>query len=72
MAVASERRLILRARLRNSSTSCLSPMLSSPTSMLRVPRAAIEIQVFSRACINPSPAIQMGKKMTARDGRGAP
>lgn len=49
IAVISARRLILLAVARSCLTSALSSIFSSPVSMLRVPRAAIEIQVFSRA-----------------------
>ena len=71
-AVMRARRLMRRALCRSRSASVGSSMASSPWSRLRVPRAASAIQVFSRACISPRPAIQRGKKMTARDHQGAP
>jgi hypothetical protein len=70
-AVMRARRLMRRAFVRSCSIKLSSSMASSPSSMLRVPRAAIAIQVFSRACINPNPPIQMGKKIMRRSKRGA-
>ncbi len=71
IAVIRARRLIRRALLRSCLISHLSLNLSSPASMLRTPRAASAIQVFSRACSNPNPANQTGKKITTRSKRGA-
>ena len=72
MAVMRAWRLIRRARSRSFSINVSSSIFSSPVSMLRVPRAAIAIQVFSRDCIKPKPAIQIGKKMIRRRRRGEP
>jgi len=63
---------MLRALMRSFSISVPSIIFSSPVSGLRVPRAAIAIQVFSLAWNSPRPAIQMGKKITSRDQRDAP
>lgn len=48
-AVRRARRFMLRALMRSFSVSLPSMIFSSPVSGLRVPRAAIAIQVFSRA-----------------------
>ena len=71
-AVRSARRLIHRALSRSSAALFSSLTFSSPSSRLQTPRAASAIQVFSRDCKSPSPAIQIGKKMTSRKRRGAP
>lgn len=71
MAVIRARRLMLLDLERNCAARSSSSMRSSPPSMLHAPRAASAIQVFSRACMSPSPAIQMGKKTMRRNGRGA-
>jgi hypothetical protein len=70
-AVMRARRLMRRDLARRRAIKSSSSIVSSPASMLRVPRAAIAIQVFSRDCKSPKPAIQMGKKTTRRRARGA-